>query len=159
MHKVLAYLLWQVVWGFPQTVLGACVLLANAGKPHFMHHGAIVTIWGLKAGLSLGPFVFLNSWSRSSLGDEGFDEPAPGIVLNDRLLVHEYGHTVQSLILGPAYLFVIGVPSYAWFKIPRLVRKRHATGLSYYAFYTEKWANHLGELVLGRPSMGQAFID
>ena len=28
-----------------------------------------------------------------------------------RLIQHEYGHTVQSLILGPIWPFVIGLPS------------------------------------------------
>lgn len=30
------------------------------------------------------------------------------------LLVHEYGHTIQSMILGPLYLIVIGIPSTLW---------------------------------------------
>ena len=42
---------------------------------------------------------------------------------------------------------------------PRLAQRRHDLGISYYALYPERWANHLGKLVLKRPSMGQALID
>mgnify|MGYP007099320789 FL=1 len=31
-----------------------------------------------------------------------------------KLIQHEYGHTVQSLILEPIWLFVIGLPSLIW---------------------------------------------
>lgn len=31
--------------------------------------------------------------------------------LSNQLLVHEYGHTIQSLMLGPLYLAIIGIPS------------------------------------------------
>lgn len=165
-----AYLLWQVAWGFPQTVAGACVLATCIGKPRFMHHGAVVTIWDSHFGLSLGPFVYMNARSTApdasgETGEPGaepkprFIERMPGLFVDDGLLVHEYGHTVQSLILGPLYLLVIGLPSVIWLRTPRLSRRRRDAGSSYYAFYTERWANHLGENVLKRPSAGMAHID
>lgn len=161
-----AYLFWQATWGFPQTFAGACVFLTHARKPHFLHHGALVTVWKPRYGLSLGPFVFMNATSDvadSSAAEETspppFVEYVPGKLLNDRLLVHEYGHTVQSLILGPLYLPVIGLPSAIWLNTPRFSNRRHNAQSSYYAFYTERWANRLGERVLKRPSMGMALID
>jgi len=143
--KRVAYIIWQVLWGFPQTCVGLVVLAAHARERHFVYYGALVTVWKIRAGLSLGPFVFLNEFE-----DIGIDE---------RLLVHEYGHTIQSLILGPLYLIVIGIPSLLWMKTPAFRRRRHVQERSYYSFYTERWANYLGERVLGRPSMGQALID
>ena len=140
------YTIGQITWGLPQTIAGFAVyeIMKRRGCRHFTHHGARVTVWNVNAGLSLGMFIFV-------------DARANGI--NDRLLVHEYGHTVQSLILGPLYLPVIGLPSVIWLKAPALSRSRRARGVSYYSFYTERWANRLGELVLGRPSMGFALID
>lgn len=32
----------------------------------------------------------------------------------EKLRKHEYGHTIQSLILGPLWIFVIGLPSLIW---------------------------------------------
>ena len=56
---------------------------------------------------------------------------------------HELGHTIQSKILGPLYLIVIGIPSITYCGLrrvfPSLRRK------NYYNFYTEKWANSLSE--------------
>ena len=56
---------------------------------------------------------------------------------------HELGHTIQSKILGPLYLIVIGIPSITYCGLRRLfssLRKKN-----YYNFYTEKWANNLSE--------------
>ena len=144
--KKVAYIAWQLVWGLPQTFAGLVtfVILALRGRPHFTHHGAMVTIWKTWAGLSLGPFIFINE------REDGID---------DGLLVHEYGHTIQSLILGPLYLLVIGLPSVIWLKTPALSRRRRERGVSYYTFYTERWANSLGEFALKRPSAGFTLID
>ena len=56
---------------------------------------------------------------------------------------HELGHTIQSKILGPLYLIVIGIPSITYCGLRRLfpsLRKKN-----YYDFYTEKSANYLSE--------------
>ena len=42
----------------------------------------------------------------------------PDEELSKRLLVHEYGHTIQSLIFGPLYLIVMGIPSTLWGFLP-----------------------------------------
>ena len=171
------YILVQLVWGLPQTVAGAVSFFAYLKRPHFFYHGAIVTVWKSLAGLSLGPFVFVNSRygpardiadrrSREACaGGNQAERPVPKSSpvelygIDERLLVHEYGHTVQSLILGPLYLLVIGLPSLVWMKTARLGRWRRRSRISYYSLYTERWANWLGERVLKRPSMGMAHID
>jgi len=79
--------------------------------------------------------------------------------LSRRLLVHEYGHTIQSLLLGPLYLVFIGIPSTLWGFLPSLNRKRKKEHLSYFDFFTEKWANSLGEKVTGEKSMENLIID
>lgn len=56
---------------------------------------------------------------------------------------HELGHTIQSKILGPLYLIVIGIPSITYCGLRRMfpsLRKKN-----YYDFYTERWANNLSE--------------
>ena len=147
--RYVVYTIAQAVWGFPQTLAGACVFMAHRHCPHYRFHGAVVTVWEQWGkGMSLGPFVFVCA-----------ADPAVPNRVDARLLVHEYGHTVQSLILGPLYLPVIGLPSVVWANTPVLKRRRHERKASYYAFYPERFANWLGERVLKKPSMGQAVID
>lgn len=61
------------------------------------------------------------------------------------IIKHEYGHTIQSKLLGPLYLFIIGIPSIVWASIygTKLVPE---TKNGYYKFYTEKWADKLGQV-------------
>lgn len=60
----------------------------------------------------------------------------------ENMLKHEYGHTIQSKILGPLYLLVIGLPSIIWAGCFKKYREKNK--ISYYSLYTEKWANKLG---------------
>lgn len=65
--------------------------------------------------------------------------------------VHEFGHSIQSIILGPLYLLVIGLPSLIWCNAKRFIKLRNEKGVSYYSFYPEKWANYLGSKVTKLP--------
>ncbi len=134
MRKIL-YILCQCSWGLLQTALGAVMFLIFVGKPHFLHHGAVVTRWHAKGSASLGMFVFLSD-RHSGKAEE-------------RVLAHEFGHTLQSLILGPLYLAVIALPSLVWAGFPALRKMRGRRGISYYRMYTERWANYLEERYIG----------
>ena len=128
MRRIL-FTLVQLTWGLPQTLLGFLMYLywLPRAKNRYTYHGAIVTEWTTRGGISLGLFVFVP------------EKAQPGIT------VHEYGHCVQSLILGPLYLLAVGVPSYIWANLPALRKMRRETGRSYYSIYPENWANQLGE--------------
>ena len=133
------YIIIQFTWGILQSLAGACVLLAHIRFPHRMHHGAVVTSWPSHYGLSLGMFIFI---------PQELDAAE-----SDLLLVHEYGHTLQSLALGPLYLPIVGLPSIIYARSKRLRSKRRSSGASYYGFYTERWASSWGERVLKRPAI------
>ncbi|MBQ8515658.1 MAG: hypothetical protein IJ496_09705 [Ruminococcus sp.] len=142
MSRIL-YILVQCTWGFPQTLLGGIIFLLNRHSRPYLYHGAVVSHWRSHLSASIGPFVFISRQHVSSR----------------RLLVHEYGHTLQSLLLGPLYLPLIGLPSMLWMLLPcfrKMRRKRH---ISYYSFYTESWANRWGEKICGEAAMGLAHID
>lgn len=150
------YWLIQCTWGLPQTLLGLVLLLLHRHDEHFPYHGALVTRWQGRSSMSVGPFVFLTAdpfFADKFAGQYTREE------LSDRLLVHEYGHTIQSLVLGPLYLVIIGVGSTVWGWLPSLNRLRHEKQVSYFAFFTERWANRWGEAVTGRKSMEQLVID
>ncbi|MBR4081746.1 MAG: hypothetical protein IKK21_08195 [Clostridia bacterium] len=153
--KTFFYRLCQCTWGLPQTLLGALVFLLHLRDRHFSYHGAIVTQWQGKTSVALGMFVFITA--EPFFYDKLKDDYTMA-EMSARLLVHEYGHTIQSLILGPLYLIVMGIPSTLWAFLPACLRKRQQ-GVSYFAFFTERWANALGERVTGTPSMEQLLID
>lgn len=134
--RILLFTIVQCTWGFPQTLAGLFVFLSNLRRPHQLRHGTVTTHWRASRGLSLGLFVFL---------PEGAD---------DKLFVHEFGHCIQSLALGPLYLPVVGVASACWSMLPVMARRRIRKGIPYYAFITERTADKLGERVLHRPAMG-----
>lgn len=129
--------MWQVVWGLPQTMAGLALFL-GLRRPHgrYGYRSAVVSEWGLSSGLSLGMFIFVpRNCPRS-------------------LVAHEYGHTLQSLMLGPLYLPLIVLPSLVWAGLPALERMRRNKGYSYYRFYPERWANRLTRRVTGERPIG-----
>lgn len=56
--------------------------------------------------------------------------------------MHEKGHRRQSKVLGPLYLPIIGIPSIVWGGLHS--RIKIINKISYYAFYTEAWADRWG---------------
>ena len=133
--RLFLYYFLQLTWGMIQNILGFIiwiyVLLTGPKEKRHVFHGALVTRWYLKSSMSMGLFLFM-----------GTDDP--------RVLVHEYGHTIQSCILGPLYLPVIGIPSFCWANTPRFERNRRMGRYRYSDFYPEKWANYLGWRFTGR---------
>lgn len=128
--KRFLYVLLQCTWGILQTLVGFCVFLRWCKAPHERYHGAVVTRWKLRSGMSLGLFLFV-----------------PEGVYGDGFLVHEYGHTIQSLILGPLYIPVIGLPSVLWCNLPCFVNLRRKTQRTYNSMYAERSANFWGEKI------------
>lgn len=114
------------IWTLPQQFVGLIIYLICKirGCQNENRIDRVFTFWSLWSGLSLGWFIFVNFDSSKNTFD------------------HEYGHTIQSLILGPLYLLVIGLPSIVWAGCFDKYRKKHH--ISYYKFYTEKWADKLG---------------
>lgn len=75
----------------------------------------------MSGGISLGPFAYV---SKSS----GY-----------ATIAHETdGHTTDSKLMGPLYLFIIGIPS--------LLNAAFDFTKCYYGFYTEKRANRFANL-------------
>lgn len=141
--KYLPYIILQWTWGIIQTFAGLVMFLISVREKHSFYKGAIATFWKRPFGISLGMFIFIPPKARFYNPDK-YDLKDEEI--RERLLVHEYGHTYQSLILGPLFIPVVGIPSAIW----GMVKK---PGQSYFSFYAENWANHLGEKFTGRKSM------
>ena len=124
-----------MTWGIIQNVLGFLiwlyVLLTGPKEERHFFYGALVTRWNLRSSMSMGMFLFLGS------DDE-------------RVIVHEYGHSIQSFLLGPFYLPLIGIPSFIWASSPYFIKARREGRYRYSSFYPERWANHLGRKFTGR---------
>lgn len=119
------------IWELPQNIAGAIVKKTFNATPYTTYKEAKVYSWNIGGGMSLGRYIFVP-----------FKRIKPTEFLAAQMIKHEYGHTIQSKYLGWLYLLVIGLPSLIWAWCFDSYRTR--TGKSYYAFYTEKWADKLG---------------
>ena len=139
--KTAVNFLIQITWGLPQSFLGFLLFLGNLRREHGLYRGEIVTQWPYDHSVSLGLFLFVTEEKR--VGRKWYQQ----------LLQHEYGHSIQSLILGWLYLPVIGLPSFIWCNLPVFEAYRNKKEVSYYSFYPERWANRLSEKVTGLKTM------
>lgn len=138
-YRLILYWLVQWTWGGLQTFAGLVLFAKYRARPHRWFRGAVHTGWESRMGVSLGMFIFTPELKEGS---------------GQKLAVHEYGHTVQSLLLGPFYFLVIGLPSLIWCRFGCFRRLRAEKGIGYGEFYTERWADWLGEKVTGMESDG-----
>ena len=119
------------IWQLPQHIVaiiyfGYLIIMCKDLGIDSRYKQAIVIPCVMRGAITLGNYVFvgLNSEYKETVK-------------------HELGHIIQSKILGPLYLIVIGIPSITYCGLRRLfpsLRKKN-----YYNFYTEKWANNLSE--------------
>ena len=119
------------IWQLPQHIVaiiyfGYLVMMCKDLGIDSRYKQATVIPCIMRGAVTLGNYVFVGLNSEYK-----------------KTVKHELGHTIQSKILGPLYLIVIGIPSITYCGLRRLfpsLRKKN-----YYDFYTEKWANNLSE--------------
>lgn len=115
------------IWELPQNIIGVILRLFIIGEQKKTISG--ITLFykkGFSGGISLGNTIIIGT-------SYGFTAQ------------HEHGHQIQSKILGPLYLLIIGIPSIIWAGLYDNIIKETPNG--YYKFYTEKWADKLGNVV------------
>ena len=125
-RRILFYLL-QFTWGLPVNIVGLLVFLCcrKRFRSETFCNSIVTYLPGDRGGLSLGIFIFLNTQDVC------------------RLRIHEYGHTVQCLFLGPLYWIVVMLPSAIWYHF--FVGYRKKRGVPYDALYCERWATAWGK--------------
>ena len=141
--KLLLCAIVQWTWGIVQNVSGLLLFIVFLKNKHFVFRTSVVTCWKFPYSIGCGMFIFLNA-EDTEVGSQGANSK-----MDYDLLVHEYGHCLQSIILGPLFFPVIAIPSVIWASVPFFQRLRKREGLSYYYLYCEKWANKLGDWVCG----------
>lgn len=121
--------LLHFTWCLPQTLLG--LIIRGCGHDDILLIGnyplMVETPWLKRSMFSLGRYVFI---------------PVDWLGIPNTAIWHEFGHSKQSLLLGPLYLPVIAIPSVCWFWCHRWFKIKR----SYYWFFTEKWANKLAHI-------------
>ena len=122
LKKILLY-----IWQLPQNLIGLLLLLFIRNEiAHSLNNIRFYYSINFPGGITLGEYVIVGTKQELTIK-------------------HEYGHVLQSRILGPLYLFVIGLPSLIHAAIGnKLCCGKHPEG--YYHFYTEKWADRLGKV-------------
>ena len=129
----ICYIVLQWTWGIIQNLLGSTLLLTMWMRKQMIrmesYHSACVCHWRRRDSVALGMFIFFGHGNRPEA---------------ERMLSHEYGHTLQSMMLGPFYLPMIGLPSYLWANHGRINQIWKSGKCSYFDFYTERWADRLG---------------
>ena len=117
------------IFEFPQNIIGYSVfkiLTRKQKRPYYRYRDAYVLhVKGHWGAISLSRYIFADDHYYQS-----------------NMIKHEYGHTIQSKLLMPFYLPLVGIPSLLWNRLFKGYRSRK--NKSYYSFYTESWANRLG---------------
>lgn len=115
----------RFIWELPQNLIGLLLRLFLKGEQRKTIGDVVVYHKvGFPGGISLGNTILVGS-------------------TNKLMAKHERGHQVQSMYLGPLYLFVIGIPSIIWAGLYG-TKLFPYTRNGYYRFYTERWADKLG---------------
>lgn len=140
MKKIINYLIFAIlfIWQLPQNIV-ALVMMPFLGKLRLISYRQFCFAFEgskMMGGISLGNFAFLSPRSAKS----------PESVAHEQL-----GHTVDSKLMGPLYLFIIGLPSvlHAWL---------HTNCPCYYHFFTERRANRFAGLTTVETSSGYCYL-
>lgn len=130
----------KATWELPQNALGSIVKKVCKATSYGTYKDAEVYTWHIPGGMSLGKYIFVPFETDGLMYYDDSRYYRADYVEN--FIKHEYGHTIQSKYLGWFYLLVIGLPSLIWAQCFEGYRQKN--NVSYYDFYTEKWANKLG---------------
>lgn len=133
MKKITFILLY--IWQLLQNIIGiAVVKYYNPERKHTLDNGVnIYYSHRMTGGISLGNYCIVNTGHyRKDINES---------LKRDTIKHEAIGHTKQSRMLGPLYLFIIGIPSITWAGLYGAIIKPTKNG--YYKFYTEKWADSL----------------
>lgn len=120
--NILAFIV-LFLWQLPQNLIAIVMMpfMGNMDLLDYRNYCFGFRCKNMHGGISLGSFAFLSRIKA--------DQPA--------VIAHEMdGHTVDSKILGPLYLIIIGLPSLLWALFRN--QEKHP---DYYTFWTERLAN------------------
>lgn len=120
-----------ILWQLPQVLVGLFLLALYKKSSKIIYKDDYVNVYScnIPGGISLGTIILINKY-----------------ICTKNTIAHERGHAKQSRILGPLYLIVIGIPSIIHAGINNIIGCCDNKPTGYYHFYTEKWADKLGNV-------------
>lgn len=125
MKTLLQILLY--IWQLPQNLVGIIIGLFYKTDNTLLYKDKVVRVCSkFPGGISLGNTLIVSKFPYNKQ--------------TWNTVKHEWGHTRQSILLGPLYLLVVGIPSLIWAGI------YDKTKGSYFSFYTERWADKLSNV-------------
>ncbi len=137
------YYLLQWTWGLLQNLVGLIFFLLAKKDRVRNYFAAVQTLYAGDSRLfgfgsfALGIFIFMPANYSEESGK--------------KILAHEYGHTIQSMIYGPLYLPLVGLFSISWaLRYRRSSQKFNRKNIYYCSRYPEKQANKWGEKIAGQ---------
>lgn len=120
------------IWQLPQNICGIIwkyikrnSIITTISNNDIRKVGASTYLMKAGGAVTLGKYIFISQTYQDQTNT----------------IKHECGHVKQSMILGPLYLIVVGIPSilHAW--LNDYIGCDKDKGYSH--FYTEKWADKL----------------
>lgn len=143
MKKILNAILFLLsfIWQLPQSLIGLVMLayFKIVGKVRLISYKKLCFCFdagAMSGGISLGNFAFVS----------------PRLAKKSADVAHEQeGHTWDSKLFGPLYLFVIGLPS--------LIHASMNNYECYFDFYTERWANKHADVEVLKTADGRCFLS
>ena len=132
-----------ILWQLPQWLLGWTVVGVLKAR------GKIVNIIPCKRWYRTwnANVLYLTTVCETSLNLGGSFGPLVIVPENrdENTLMHERGHSVQSMMLGPLYLFVVGIPSFTMnvLSVVLWMMGREQFARDYYKRWPESWADRI----------------
>lgn len=135
--KRILYWFIQITWGLLATLLGLFVFLYviifRKHKIHKNGYSFITEFGGNWGGLSLGVFSFCGNYSKDN------------VYWFEHTRAHEYGHSIQNMMFGPLFIFIVAIPSAIRYHYQNYRSKRGLPNKEYDSIWFEGSATRLGE--------------
>ena len=138
--KKLSILYWigQLTWGFIMSFIGLVVALICIiflkGKIHKNGYTIIIEVGGNWGGVNLGCISLCGGYTTVCPDENWFQHTRR----------HEFGHSLQNLIFGPVFPFLVAIPSMIRYHYQNYRSKKGLPNKEYDAIWFEGMATKWG---------------
>ena len=143
MRRVVYWFL-SLTWGIIMTLVGFFATMFSIiflkGKIHRNGYGFITEVKGDWGGVSLGAFALCGSYNQ-------IDGPCYDHAWYEQTRKHEFGHSLQNIIFGPLFPFVISIPSVIRYWLVRFDKLKSEYESVWFESTATKWGTKWVEKV------------